>query len=89
MAFKAVRTLQKTDTSTSHPGKLIPPWDLFANPMDEIEAICRQRVAPVYMGDGQVLSRVLARFKFLTSTHDTGFAPHIIMDGYWEMWLTA
>ncbi|WP_394730354.1 FkbM family methyltransferase [Altererythrobacter sp. GH1-8] len=69
-------------------GKLIPPHALFAHGNDEVELLCRERVAPTYIGDGQMLSRVLGRFKMLTDTSDVGFAPHIIMDGYWEMWMT-
>lgn len=69
-------------------GQLIQPWKLFAFSDNQVEILCRERTAPVYIGEGEVLSRVLGRFKMLTNTADAGFAPHIIMDGYWEMWLT-
>ncbi|XUU61485.1 FkbM family methyltransferase [Erythrobacter sp. HA6-11] len=69
-------------------GELINPWKMFSYDDKEVEVYCRERVAPVYIGDGQMLSRVLGRFKMLTDASDVGFAPHIIMDGYWEMWMT-
>ena len=40
------------------------------------------------MGDDTVLCRSLARFKMFVSTRDEGLAPHIIGDGFWEMWIT-
>lgn len=73
---------------TLSPGHLIQPWKLFSYGNDRVEILCRERTAPTYIGDGEVLSRVLGRFKMRTNTADAGFAPHIIMDGYWEMWLT-
>lgn len=69
-------------------GRLIQPWKLFSYANDRVEALCRERTAAVYIGNGQVLSRVLGRFKMLTDSSDAGFAPHIIMDGYWEIWIT-
>lgn len=75
-------------TQPMNRGELINPWKMFSYDDSKVEVLCRERVAPVYLGEGQVLSRMLGRFKFLTDASDVGFAPHIIMDGYWEMWLT-
>lgn len=69
-------------------GQLMQPRALFGNGNERVEALCRERTAAVYIGNDQMLSRVLGRFKMLTDTSDAGFAPHIIMDGYWEIWLT-
>ena len=70
------------------PGSVIPPRELLALPRTLAEELCRERARPVYVGDQQVMSRLLTRYKFISSSTDTAFAPHIIMDGYWEMWLT-
>ena len=86
--MKLYRDVVPAITPRKSAGKLVQPWTLFSNNDDEVEVLCRERVAPTYIGNGQMLSRVLGRFKFLTDTSDVGFAPHIIMDGYWEMWLT-
>ncbi len=35
-----------------------------------------------------MLSRVLGRYKMLVDPADRGFAPHLMLDGYWEWWTT-
>ncbi len=35
-----------------------------------------------------MLARVLGRYKMLVDPRDRGFAPHLIMDGFWEWWTT-
>ncbi|MEZ5817628.1 MAG: FkbM family methyltransferase [Hyphomicrobiaceae bacterium] len=62
--------------------------DLAAHPRHVVEKAVRSRSQVVYLGDGTVLARVLGRYKMLLSTKDRGFACHVMMDGYWEMWLT-
>lgn len=41
-----------------------------------------------YLGDGLVLARVLGRHKIFLRSADRGFACHLMLDGFWEMWLT-
>ncbi len=36
-----------------------------------------------------VLCRVLGRYKMLVDPADRGFAPHLLLDGYWEWWTTS
>jgi FkbM family methyltransferase len=31
---------------------------------------------------------VLGRYKFLVDSRDEGLAPHLLLDGYWEFWVT-
>ena len=54
----------------------------------ELEDSIRSRVQTIYIGDGCVLSRVLGRQKIYLSTTDIGFAGNVMMDGFWEIWLT-
>ena len=54
----------------------------------EAEAEIRARVQTVYMGNQTVLSRVLGLHKMFLSTTDLGFASHLMLDGFWEIWLT-
>jgi len=42
----------------------------------------------VYLGDHTVLTRLLEGQKIFTDTRDLSLAPHIMLDGYWEMWVT-
>jgi FkbM family methyltransferase len=54
----------------------------------EAEAAIRARVQTVYLGNDQVLCRVLGRPKMFLSARDLGFSCHVMLDGYWEIWLT-
>lgn len=52
------------------------------------EAVIRQLCANAYLGDGRSLCRVLGRYKMIVDTNDVGLSSHLLLDGYWEMWLT-
>ncbi|WP_353227690.1 FkbM family methyltransferase [Novosphingobium sp.] len=52
------------------------------------EAQYRARTGCVYLGDHTVLCRVLGRYKVFVDTRDIGLASHLMLDGYWEMWVT-
>lgn len=54
----------------------------------EAEQAIRARVQSVYIGQGLVLTRVLGSLKLYLSTSDQGFAGHVMLDGFWESWLT-
>ena len=53
-----------------------------------LEHACRSQVQPVYLGDHTALCRILGRYKFYVDTRDEGFGSNILLDGFWEMWLT-
>jgi FkbM family methyltransferase len=53
-----------------------------------LEAAIRRRVQTAYLGDGLVLARILGRQKIFLRSSDRGFACHLMLDGYWEIWLT-
>ena len=54
----------------------------------ELEAAIRARVQTVHLGQGRVLARVLGGPKMFLSVDDLGFGCHLMLDGYWESWLT-
>jgi FkbM family methyltransferase len=54
----------------------------------EIEALIRDRTQTVSLPDGSVLCRALGRFKMFTDAADGGIAPHLLLDGYWQYWVT-
>jgi FkbM family methyltransferase len=54
----------------------------------EVEAIIREHCQPVPMPDGTLLCRVLARYKMQLDGRDGGLAPHLLLDGFWEWWIT-
>lgn len=41
-----------------------------------------------YLGDDQALTVVLDRYKMFVDTRDISLAPHLMLEGYWEMWIT-
>ena len=48
----------------------------------------RQLCTNAYLGDHTSLCRVLGRYKMFVDTRDVGLATHLLLDGFWEMWLT-
>ena len=54
----------------------------------DIEATIRDRSQTVPLPDGSVLCRILGRYKFHVDAADTGMAPHLLLDGYWQYWVT-
>jgi FkbM family methyltransferase len=51
------------------------------------KAAIRALATGVPMQDA-MLCRVLGRYKMLVDPADRGFAPHLVLDGYWEWWTT-
>lgn len=64
------------------------PNDLATLDRDHLEQSVQGRTQTVYLGSGVVLARVLTRYKLLLHTSDRGFACHLMMDGFWEIWIT-
>jgi FkbM family methyltransferase len=57
-------------------------------PRAENEAVVRSLCHHAYLGEGSALCRALGRYKMFVDTRDVGFSSHIMLDGYWEMWVT-
>ena len=74
--------------SRSHQLKELNYTALAAMTRPEAEIAIRARVQSAYLGDKVILSRILGGPKILLSTEDLGFACHVMLDGYWEIWLT-
>lgn len=55
---------------------------------DSVEAASRALASPVYLGDGVALCRLLTRYKFFVAADDVGFGANVLLDGFWEFWLT-
>ncbi len=48
----------------------------------------RNTGSATYLGDNLALTRVLDNFKMYVDTRDIGLAPHLLLEGNWEMWVT-
>jgi FkbM family methyltransferase len=53
-----------------------------------LEALCRARTQPAYVGENEALCRILGRYKIYVDTRDSGLCAHLLLDGFWEMGLT-
>ncbi len=42
----------------------------------------------VYIGDNRILTRNVFGHKMFLPSDDVSLTPHLILDGYWEMWVT-
>ncbi|NTI65288.1 FkbM family methyltransferase [Agrobacterium rhizogenes] len=76
---------RRVDMSTS---PLLHLHELMAFDRRQAETAILQRVTSTYLGDHTALVRVLGRYKLYVDTRDRGFGSHILLDGFWEIWLT-
>lgn len=75
--------------TTLTPKHYLSTADIGVLSRQEAEFQIQQRVQTAYLGDGVVLARVLGGQKMLLRAGDRGFSRHIMLDGYWESWLTV
>ncbi|MFZ4405905.1 MAG: FkbM family methyltransferase [Paracraurococcus sp.] len=73
---------------TAPPGGLLHLHEIREAPRYALECRARALSAAVYLGDRQALCRVLGRYKMFVDTRDRGLGSHLLLDGYWEIWLT-
>jgi FkbM family methyltransferase len=62
--------------------------DLRRGPRSLNQSAIRQLCSAVYLGGETILCRVLGRYKMFVDSTDVGLSTHLMLDGYWEMWLT-
>jgi len=55
----------------------------------QIETISRDAAAWYPLGDGRIVARVLGSTKIVVEQDDFSLAPHLVMDGFWESWVTV
>ena len=48
----------------------------------------RARCMAVPVDEHTALCRVLGQWKMYVDLRDTGFAPHLMLEGFWEYWIT-
>lgn len=85
----SLKRLERWINGPSYPGgELFRPQLLRKRPRYENEAIIRRLCSSVYIGEKTILARVLGRYKMFLDSADVGLSAHLMLDGYWEMWLT-
>jgi FkbM family methyltransferase len=55
---------------------------------EEIELSSAAAAKSVYVAESTALCRVLGHYKMYLDTRDSGIVPHLLLDGYWESWVT-
>lgn len=63
-------------------------WRILSEPREVAEGEIRAACRTAYLGRQQALARILGRYKIYVDTRDIGISSHLMMDGYWEMWVT-
>ena len=53
-----------------------------------VEQYCEDRCRSVAMPDDRILCRVLGKYLMWVDARDHGLSPHLVMQGYWELWIT-
>lgn len=54
----------------------------------EFETTCMAFTNNTPLGNTIALCKVLTKYNIYVDTNDTGIAPHLATDGYWESWIT-
>lgn len=54
----------------------------------ELEKISTEHVKTIYLGDHLLLCKILGRYKIYIDSRDIGIASNLLMDGFWESWIT-
>jgi len=54
----------------------------------DIEKISLEAVRNIYMGSNISLCKILTKYNIYLDGRDAGVVPNIMMDGYWESWIT-
>lgn len=61
---------------------------MFFSDRLELETRSRGKATSHYLGNGVVLSRLLGKYPILLSGSDRSITPCIVLDGFWESWVT-
>lgn len=67
---------------------LFDPNNLGRNQRGLNEQVIRAACKVAYLGQNTALCRVLGRYKAYVDTTDIALSSHLMLDGYWEMWVT-
>ena len=62
--------------------------DITTVSMQEVELRSMQHTNCTYLGSNLMLCKILTRYKMFVDSRDIGVAANILMDGFWESWIT-
>jgi len=91
MSAKSLWRALKRHSLPANPSPMKSVFDITAlkpQTRQHNEAVIRGLCHNAYLGDNSSLCRVLGRYGMFVDTTDLGFSSHMLMSGYWEMWVT-
>jgi FkbM family methyltransferase len=53
-----------------------------------LESTCRNACQTAYLGDKVILCRILTNYFCYVDATDISLTPHLLLNGYWEIWIT-
>lgn len=56
---------------------------------ETLQTIARNNAKAVYIGDNQLMCRVMGKYTMFVDSRDLSLAPHLALDGFWEAWITV
>ena len=62
--------------------------DIVTMTRQELEEASAFYAKSFYMGEHLLLCKLLTKYKMYLDARDVGVAPGLLMDGYWESWIT-
>jgi len=77
---------QKKQSLTDAP--LVTLRELRTQDIAVLQRRWRNLAQSAYLGGRTTLCRVMGRYKMYVASDDIGFGAHVVLDGYWESWLT-
>ena len=57
--------------------------------MEMTAAAARAQAKSMYLGDHTAMCKVLGKHLMYVDTRDFALAPHLMWDGFWELWITT
>jgi FkbM family methyltransferase len=81
-------TPEREATAIEQAGQRFDIWRLLHPPRHLNEAAIRASCRSTYLGDGVAVCRVLGRYPLFVDTRDVGLSTLLLVDGFWEMWVT-
>lgn len=56
--------------------------------LSDLTQLLRQTVSYAYLGDCTAVCKILGESALFVDTRDLHLAPHLMLDGFWEIWIT-
>lgn len=75
-------------TDSTHLNSYKNKFKMIKAKVSEVGSSVIDQRKSVYLGDNRVLSKTVFGHKMFLDSRDLSLTPHIIMDGFWERWIT-